>query len=991
MKTLKIALLAFAGLFVLLLLAVAVLLLPGVQKSLVARFVATEPGESLEMDFFRVGLNRTEARGIDFRQPDASYQVAEFSADLSLFDLLFRRQLRMGDVVATGVVIDLSHLEPDEDPEPFEGILRQMDLPMPLYMNTINVDGVVLLPAIGEEAVRSHFVLSGGGFAPGREGEIHLQGDLRAPGTMEMLADLGIEGSLTVRQGSGGRIERARLLAQLSASGVELERPERIQADVVLLATDDGEAYQAHFERIAMNEETDDLDLSTLVTLDATFLYQEGLFQGSWAVDVDRDQLATFVGEMELPAFAASGRGDFAYGLDGEVLAVDGHLDISVDDLGVLAEELRELGGFTLNSRFDLRMDEDFFNLEQLVVALRDQEGNELLEARNFQPVRYNRQTEALEGVEERLELAEVTIRGLPVEWANFFLPAFDGPQVLLRGGNLTGQLAVSSDPGGFHFSLVEPLRTDPLTVLLDGEVRLVELSFEVHGAGSFENGQLQGNLEQLRLVHQEELLAAGMGAFDLAAGQANASLQADLARLLNQPLLADINNLSSGVLDLEMALAFTNGPEISLNGSIRDLVTLAEQERVPPVVFEASLREVEENVWDIDLPVRIEGGSSSDVRLAGQVAMGDEVSRFTLNLSGEQLILDQVLALASGFTPPNNNAVLVPGERDEEPFWAGFEGALTVELARLRLQPEYGLEDVEGELLVEAREIVSALRAVFTESPVELDARIRYLTEEDRPYVLEGTLEAPRIAVGEIFRQLQPDRPPTLEGMFVINMELQSVGRNLPDLIDRFRGQIQLQSPGGVIRLLHADNPLAGLGGLAGALFGTLGPDAAAITDIARRLSNMPYDELTIRAERDEGLNYVLRDFSVLSPEMHLRGTGEIQHRENVDLLRQPMTIQLRLGARGSLERLLANVRVLEEEPDDLGYRPMRRDFSITGTPAIPDASMFYRMIVETVLRFVVPRPNDDNGVEDDDRERPVIPRIPDIFEGIFREIRGR
>lgn len=994
MKAVKIVLVVGIALLVLLVTAVVVVSLPGVQQAIVTRLVATEPGQSLEMEHFRIGLNRTEARGVHFQQPDASYQIGDFSADLSVFDLIFRRQLRMGDVVATGLVIDVSELEPTEelpDDEPFEGILRQMELPRSLYMDTVRLEGTLLLPAVGDEPVRSDFVVTGGGFAPEREGALTLVGDLRAPGGIALMAGLAIEGEVTVLQGRGGRIERARLVAQLTARGTEREQDERLRAEVLLLAIDGGEEYQASFDRILTNQEAEadeQPDLSTLVFLDATFLQEKGLLTGRWAVEVDREQLAAFVEGVELPQFSAVGRGEFSYGIVTEALALNGELRLSVDDLGRVAEELQELGGFVLNSRFNLGMDDQAFRLDELVLTLRDRDDTDLLQARNFQPIFYNRQVEQLEGVEEGLDLAEFTIHGLPVEWANLFLSAEeDAPAMTLRGGDLTGQLLVSAENDRIRFRLVEPLQAVEVAVLSGDEVLFSDISFELEGSGSFENGQFRVNIEPLRIFHQQELTASGSGTFDSETNRAEANLQANLARLLDQPVLQDFNNLAGGMAELEMAVVMGGGMEITLNGTLRDLITRDEREELARVTFEAVAREIEENLWEIDIPIRLEGSEASDLRIAGRLSLGEDLNQFALNVTGEQLVVDHFTGLASAFSALENDGVPDPtpaNERDQEPVWSGFEGRVMVEMARIQLQAENGMEELRGDFRVNADSVESSLQATFLDSPVQVGARVRFLDEEDRPYVLDGLVEAPRLAAGELFRQLQPQRPPTVEGLFVVSVEIVGTGRNLADLADRMRFQARLRSGGGVIRLLYSQNPLAELGFAAGALFGGLGRDAAAVGEIAQRLRNMPYDELNLQAERDEELNFILRDLTVLSPEMHLRGSGQVQHRENVPVLEQPMNIRLRLSADGPLKQLLGRARVLGEQEDELGYRQMRRDFAIRGTAAAPDASAFYQMIVDALLRFVAPRNNDEN-----DEERPIIPQIPDIFDRLLKGIR--
>lgn len=991
MKAVKIALISLAALVVLLVLAVAVLFLPGVQRAVVTRVVATEPGESLEVAHFHVGLNRTELRDLHFTQSDASYRVGELTADLSVFDLLFRGEARLGDVVATGVTIDVSEMEPTEEPEPFDGILRQMELPAELYLDSLRVEGRMLVAGVGEGPIGGDFLITGGGFAPGEEGTLQLVSDVRAPG-VEVFARLGLEGNLTVLQADAGKIERAHLVAQISAPGEDPapEGGETLNADVLLLATDDGESYQARFQRV-MAEETAQLepaeepDLSTLIVLDATYLYDEGLLEGRWEVDFDHEQLAAFVGDTELPAFSASGDGLFSYGVTGEVFDVDGRLDLAVTDLGMIAEELRELGGFTMNSRFNVAMDESIFRLEELVVELRDQDDRNLLEARNFQAIRYDRQNERLEGLEERLDLAEVTIHALPLEWANILLAAGEEESELdLSGGDLSGQLVVSTEAGGLFFNLSEPLRAGEISVVSGGEALLSDISFEAGGSGSFQEGRLAANIDPLRFRAGDQDFLTVSGEYDSAANRVQATLDSNLPVLMAQPVLSEYRNLESGRLNLELALDLGQPIELEVNGAARELVTLDEQENLPEVVVQATVREAGD-AWELDVPVQVGGTEATDVRLAGEVSAAGEVNRFDLRLSGEQVVVDQLTALGSIVATPEETGEPSPDERDEEPFWTGWEGEITVEIAEVQLQEDYQLEEVQGGLNVEADSVTHGLRATFLESPVELDLRLQFLAEEPRPYVLDGSLEAPELVAGDLFRQLQPDRPPTVEGLFAASVDIRGTGQNLPDLINRVQGEARLRSGGGILRLLYTENPLAGLGIAAGALLGAVSDEVGAISRIASNLSNVPYDEMNILAERDEEFNFILRDFTVVSPELHLQGVGEIRHRDGVEVLEQPLQIELRLGARGSLEESLAAVRALGDETDELGYRQMRREFTIGGTLADPDSTPFYRLLVDTVLRFVRPE-----GDEDETEERGIIPEIPEVFD-LLQGWRGR
>src|SRR5690606_7186224 len=148
-----------------------------------------------------------------------------------LFDLLFRRQIRIDELNVSGLLVDVSKAEPAEEREPFEGIL--MDLPMPLHLNRLRVEGQAILPGLAEQPMLADFVLTGGGFAPDHEGELKLVGELESSGQIALLAALDFDGKMTVLQGGGGRIDRASVHALVSAITAETEREETLSADVL--------------------------------------------------------------------------------------------------------------------------------------------------------------------------------------------------------------------------------------------------------------------------------------------------------------------------------------------------------------------------------------------------------------------------------------------------------------------------------------------------------------------------------------------------------------------------------------------------------------------------------------------------------------------------------------------------------------------------------------------------------------------------------------
>ncbi|HLS27833.1 MAG TPA: hypothetical protein VK041_04230 [Opitutales bacterium] len=994
MKSLKVALIAVGGFFVLLVLVVVLFSLPAVQRSLVVRMVSDD-NQELELEYFHAGPRKVEIRALDFRQNGALYQASEVAIDFSLSKFLFGGEIKIGELVATDLLIDLSALEMEEDvpeeKELFEGVLEQLKLPMPVSIETVRVDGEIILPEFSDlEPMVVDFQIRGGDIAPNQEGELQWKGELKNSGVAGALASLQVDGNLGITQDSECGIERARLLALFSASEAAVGFPEKLSADIVLLAIDGGEEYRAQIRQ----DQADDNpggDLSTLIMLDAIYQQEDGKITGRWEIQVDEEQLAAFVGETELPAFSANGEGDFTYGTSGE-LAAAGDFQFQMESLGSVVPQLAELGAFSIETTFDLSMDEAAVRLSTLLVELQ-QEDETILEVRNFEQIAYDLESERLEGEDGRLDLAEIVIHALPIEWANLFLTE---QETTVEGGAVTGRLLVSSEDGGILFDLTDPFRAEGIAVTTGGEVLLNEVAFLVGGSGSFAAGEFQATVEPLELSAEGQNFLNGSAQI-ASTGPIEANLSANLPLLLNLPMLSDLNNLSSGRADAALSVSAGDLREVRATVALRDLVTAAKSESLADVDIEAALRETAENSWQIEAPIRLVGAETSDLSLNGEIEAG-EVLRFDLSLTGEQVFADQFLALSSGFSAPETEEPSAPTPepdspqrsegRDEEAFWGDVSGQVRLDLGQVFYEEDYVFEQIRGNFSLAPEKAAVSLEVNFLDEAMIVDAAIDFLANEEEPYRLSGAAEAPNLPVGALFRQFQPDRPPTLEGLFAASIEISGSGQNLNDLIDGARGRIRMKSGGGVIRLFHTDNPLAGLGFAATAILGQVGGDVGAISNVANQLRNMSYNEINLQAERDEELNFVVEEFTVVAPELYLQGNGTIRHRDGVPIVDQAMNLRFQMGVQGSLERTLDNLRVLSNEPGVGGYVFLRDPFVITGTPSEPNSQAFYAMLVNTMIRFI--EPNRRETPDEEERQRSPLDPLQDVLDIFDRLGRG-
>jgi hypothetical protein len=119
------------------------------------------------------------------------------------------------------------------------------------------------------------------------------------------------------------------------------------------------------------------------------------------------------------------------------------------------------------------------------------------------------------------------------------------------------------------------------------------------------------------------------------------------------------------------------------------------------------------------------------------------------------------------------------------------------------------------------------------------------------------------------------------------------------------------------------------------------------AVSELAEALSAITYDQLSVTAQRDDAQNFTLSDFSMIAPEVRLRGSGRAMHQSAGELAQDPVAMDFALSAQGRTGELLRYLGLLETQVDDLGYAGCTVPIVIGGTLGSIDASETSRRLV--------------------------------------------
>jgi hypothetical protein len=224
-------------------------------------------------------------------------------------------------------------------------------------------------------------------------------------------------------------------------------------------------------------------------------------------------------------------------------------------------------------------------------------------------------------------------------------------------------------------------------------------------------------------------------------------------------------------------------------------------------------------------------------------------------------------------------------------------------------------------------------------------------------PYALAADLAVNDFDPAPLFKALNPGQPATVEGKFTVASKLAGKAVSLADLATGAHGDFQLTSKGGVFRGVPANystkventgkiaQGVALLGSLAGAVtgkkeYGDIANRAQAVAEFSKMLAAIPYDQLSVVLSRDESLNTVLKDFTLISPEMRLTGGGQATHKAGAPLLDEALAAEFKLRARGHTGDLLKYLGALDPATDELGYSACTLPLKVGGTLGKPDAS---------------------------------------------------
>ncbi|HVW22017.1 MAG TPA: hypothetical protein VHC86_12455 [Opitutaceae bacterium] len=986
MKPLRALLAVLAAVVAALAAAAALALAPPFQSWAAHRYLAARPGWGLAVGRVSVGPAAAYAAGLRLERSGAVLTAPAVRVDLPVADALWKRELPIRRLAASGWTLDLTHFEEagtappallpprSRGPVPaaaaahvsvpatialFDGFFHKLRLPADCELDALELEGdVILPPAAGAPPARVHLELSGGGLAAGREGRFVYRLSLAPPAAGAPIGSLSAEGVLAAAMDTPRTFSRLEAGIDASAQGGKLAAPAKLTARVAAARTGADESFSV---ALAGTEKQ-------LLALQAGYAGSTHLLAGSWKLDLSDGDLAPFALGAPLPSFAASGEGRFDADATLSAVRVDGRLGLTADRLGVLRPALAAVGPVGLTADFDLSHRDGEVSVARLAASVAG--GQPVARIDALQPFALNVHSGELKVADPARDLVGIELQGLPAAWTGPLWPGLTP-----TAGALRGRLVASARNGGLSLRSDGPLTLDGLYASRAGHPVAAGLDLTASLTADYAPAGWQVSLSRGAASRGSAPLLSFQGRAGRLAGAAQPVAAAGEFHLHLPDLAAATGGAAPARGDLSGDFTARIGGVSAVQArlEISDLAADAAAEPWSLIAVELRADQQADGRWKIAAPLAFaRAGRKSDLTLQGTLAASAGGTVLEGQLAGAKVVLGDVSALGAlealrGATAAGTDAPAAAG-----PFWGLLRGRLTLALKEVD-GGRAVWNDVGGTVRLEPAALsLSALQGrLATGGDFSGGLSLAYDPAAPRAYALQAELAASDFDYGAFSRARDPSRVPVIEGRFKISGRLHAAAAQPLGLLDALQGDLQLSSKGGIFRALRADvadalrqspallseaigsvTSLFGLRDDKGAeAKGVIDKQGQAVVALAERLRELPYDQINVAARRGPDLNIEITSFSLIAPEVRLSGAGRITHEEGVGILDQPFAFDGQLGARGRLGELMGGLGLLGSDKDDLGYTRMGEAFHLGGSLGAIDASSWRDQLLKSAL----------------------------------------
>ncbi len=946
--------------------AIAAALSPQVQTWAARRAVATAGGPGASLESASAGPGRASLVGLRVEADGALLTVPTAEAGISVLPALLGRHYHFTSLVAKGWTLDLTGARGAGAAEAeggypwitrvLGGAVSAFKVRADLALGDVDLEGDVIFPnEEGRPAGRAHVVISGGGLGAGRDGRFRCEVKAAVDDPDAPVSSVAAISTITASMDASGTFTRAQMKGDAMASGRQFPAGIVLSSEASATRAGGKESYSVSLIRgteqvAAFDAERPDASLR---------------LAGSWRLNLRDTDLAPFALGRVLPAFYATGQGSYEFDPPTGDVHASGRLNASADRLGAVARDLGSLGKVDLAADFDVARVGPSLRVARLDTSLSG--AAPVASVRALQSFEFNLATGELKVAVPADDLVGISVKGVPLAWLRSALPALD-----LAGADAQGELVMRAEDGRLALRTRAPLTSTGVSLGVSGRPVAAGLDVSAFVLADYapQGWQLQlaplsvrsEGIEMLSVEARFGRLAGAGGAI-----KAAGSWSASVPLLLSIPAAQALPRLTEGDASGSFEASLGATREVRLKLALKGLASPAASGALPSVSSDIRADFEKGGRTTFSVPVRLDYGMRSvDIVMAGSVTSDAKGPFVDATLSGTRLLGDDLAALSVLSGRPDASPAPRAGPAPAappRPVWPGIRSKLSLKFEDILL-PRVDLRDVRGTLLVgrEALEVVGGTAMVGDASAAHFDGELAFSRGAERPYAFKASVSVGNVDSAPLFREISPDKPPVLEGRFDVASEITSSGIDPRDLVDSAQGRLRLSSKDGRFRALSTDvvdqvkqapSKLVDAIDTVTSLFGKKTENlGTALVDSARELSDIHYDQMSVTVERGPDRDLKFTEITLLAPEERLSGTGAITHAEGVPIRDQPLSIDLDMGVRGQLGKLMDVVGLLREGQDELGYTQLYQPIHLGGTLRSVDQSQWRDMLVQAPLR---------------------------------------
>jgi hypothetical protein len=610
-----------AGLFLGFAGAIAFLAVPAVQGWLLRYALRSQAGAQVEFRDVRVGPTGASARELRLQLPNFAVEARALRLALSPWQLLTRRRLALDSVEARE--LQLTARATDEPSAPFAGVLDQLQAPLDWAVTQADAEGRFILEQTGADPLIATFHVRGADLRADQPGELALE--LSAPGDLlpGWQGRWSFAGKLDFTPGAGGKLDSVTLRGAITPATHADYQTLPLRLHAVITRTPEGERY-------AVQIDPNDAALPQLSGgLEATYTRATGIIAGRWKFASGERLIAHFLRRADLPDVALQGEGTLSVDAHLEEIAARGTVALRGSGWERFSKDLAHLGAAAGTNTFALQRRNGGWELAafDLNVAVADSDARLRFHSLQPQPLVPFRAGDT--------EWAELTVSGVPLEWAKPFLPG-----VTLTGGSIAGAWRAST-PTETELRLVptRPVETGRFTFAHPALPAAQPLQLSLQPVIKLTPDAAQVELKALRFAFERgDYLAL------------DATSTVDFTHLSAQLALAWTAELPSLLAGPDKPIPFTFSGQLDATASEREIVVAkasleARADGKTEAAFEAALLgpvryQVSDGKLDApaelarlrarDLPLEWLGRFQPDTALAGRIASGESVVGLT-------------------------------------------------------------------------------------------------------------------------------------------------------------------------------------------------------------------------------------------------------------------------------------------------------------------------------------------------------------------------